>query len=91
MRPLRRWKRLTATRGGSAWIGEDVGVVAGGGGHVLLLLDLRDGGDEVAEGGGAFVLHGVGGLLPCGRASSIGEVAVAAFEEEPRRRAPRSA
>src|SRR5260370_39425594 len=43
-------------------VAEDVHVIAFGGGHALLLLELLHGGDQVAIAGGALVLFGLGGL-----------------------------
>ena len=43
-------------------IAEDVGVIAFGGSDALLLLQLLDGGDQVAIAGGALELLGIGGF-----------------------------
>ena len=61
--------------------GENVGVVAVGGGHLLTLLHFVDGGDEVAQGGGLFKAKVLGGGLHA-HAQIVGEVAQAAFEKE---------
>ncbi len=63
-------------------VGEDVGVVALGGGHLLLLFDLFDGGDQVPQRGGFLIAHFGGGFVHAG-AQVADQVAVAALEEEP--------
>jgi hypothetical protein len=62
-------------------IAEDVGVVAFGGGDALLLLQLLDGGDEVAIAGGALELLRFGSFRHA-LAQRFDQVGLAAFEEE---------
>ena len=62
-------------------IAEDVGVVAFGGGDALLLLQLLDGGDQVAIAGGALELLRLGGFRHA-LAQRFDQVGLAAFEEK---------
>ena len=63
-------------------IAEDVGVIVLlGGGDALLLLELVDGGELVAQAGGGFELLGFGGGHHA-RGERALQLGVAAFEEE---------
>ena len=62
-------------------VSEDIGVVAFGGGHALLLVQVFDGGDEIAILGGEFVLFGLGSLRHALHEGLL-EIGVAAFEEK---------
>ena len=63
-------------------VGVDVDVVAGGGGHLLAVLDFVDGLDDVAEGGGFFEAQVFGGGFHA-LAELFRKILQAAVEEEP--------
>ena len=76
------WKRLTASDAVFEVIAEDVGIVALlGGGDALLLLQLVDGGELVAQARGGFELLGFGGGHHA-RGERAFQFGLAAFEEE---------
>ena len=50
---------------------EDIGIVAGSGGHLLALVHLFDGGQQIAQRGGLFEAHVVGGFLNAVARSSL--------------------
>ena len=61
---------------------EDIGVVSRSGGHLLALVDLFDGGEQIAEGRGFFETHFIGGFLNA-VAQFVRQRAVLAFEKQP--------
>ena len=62
-------------------VGEDVGVVAFGRGHLLLFAHFLDGVQQIVQRGGFFVAHGLAGGFDA-RSQLLFEILVAAFEEQ---------
>ena len=82
MRPLRRWNRFSGHQRRLGVIGENIDVVAFGRGHLLLLLHLFHGGDQIAQRGRLFEARFFGRLLHP-RAQILGQIVVPAFQEQP--------